>query len=63
MPPWRRRLGTDEDVKDVAHYVLSSPAARPTVCARSRGKAKFATICAACHGADGKGNPASARPT
>jgi cytochrome c oxidase cbb3-type subunit III len=54
MPPMAAAIGTDEDVKNVANYVLSlsnSPhdAARATL-----GQAKFA-VCAACHGADGKG--------
>ncbi len=54
MPPMAAAIGTDDDVKNVANYVLSlsnSPhdAARATL-----GQAKFA-VCAACHGADGKG--------
>jgi cytochrome c oxidase cbb3-type subunit III len=54
MPPMAAAIGTDEDVKNVANYVLSlsnSPhdAARATL-----GQAKFA-VCAACHGVDGKG--------
>jgi cytochrome c oxidase cbb3-type subunit 3 len=57
MPPLAAAVGTAEDVTDLAHYVLSlSTSAHDTVRA-ARGKDKFAA-CAACHGADGKGNPA-----
>ena len=45
------------DVTDLAHYVLSlSNSAHDSVRA-VRGKDKYAA-CAACHGAEGKGNPA-----
>jgi cytochrome c oxidase cbb3-type subunit 3 len=50
-----------EDVKNVANYVLSCRAARTTRCAPSLGKSKF-SACAACHGVDGKGNPALGAP-
>ena len=55
----RRRRG----VKDVAHYVpLAVGACRTTALRAQRGKAKFAAICAACHGPDGKGNQALGAP-
>jgi cytochrome c oxidase cbb3-type subunit 3 len=57
MPPMAAALGGAEDVTDVAHYVLSlSDSAHDSVRA-TRGKEKFAA-CAACHGPEGKGNPA-----
>jgi cytochrome c oxidase cbb3-type subunit 3 len=57
MPPMAAAVGGAEDVTDLAHYVLSlSNSAHDTVRA-ARGKEKFAA-CAACHGAEGKGNPA-----
>jgi cytochrome c oxidase cbb3-type subunit III len=57
MPPMAAAVGGAEDVTDLAHYVLSlSSSAHDTVRA-ARGKEKFAS-CAACHGAEGKGNPA-----
>jgi cytochrome c oxidase cbb3-type subunit III len=57
MPPMAAAVGGPDDVVDVAHYVLSlSNSAHDSVRA-IRGKDKFAA-CAACHGADGKGNPA-----
>ena len=49
-------------MRNVAHYVLSlSGAARTIPRARSSARSKFAA-CAACHGADGKGNPALGAP-
>ena len=46
---------------DVAHYVLSlSDSAHDSVRA-VRGKSKF-VVCAACHGAEGKGNPQLGAP-
>ncbi len=57
MPPMAAAVGGPEDVADVANYVLSlSDSAHDSVRA-ARGKQKFAA-CAACHGPDGKGNPA-----
>jgi cytochrome c oxidase cbb3-type subunit 3 len=61
MPPMAAALGGVEDVTDVAHYVLSlSDSAHDSVRA-ARGKDKFAA-CAACHGPEGKGNPALGAP-
>lgn len=61
MPPMAAAVGGAEDVTDVAHYVLSlSDSAHDPVRA-ARGKDKFAA-CAACHGADGKGNVAIGAP-
>lgn len=55
MPPMAAALGSDKDVEHVAAYVrsLSGLAADPIKV--SFGKPQFAA-CAACHGADGKGN-------
>jgi cytochrome c oxidase cbb3-type subunit III len=61
MPPLAAAVGTDEDIKNLAHYVLSlsgSPADPLRVIA---GKPKF-VVCAACHGADRKGNQALGAP-
>jgi cytochrome c oxidase cbb3-type subunit 3 len=61
MPPMGAAVGSADDVTDVAHYVLSlSDSAHDSVRA-VRGKAKFGA-CAACHGADGKGNPQVGAP-
>lgn len=56
MPPMGAAVGGGEDVRDVAHYVLSLSGRTNDSLRAQRGKAKFATACVACHGADGKGN-------
>ena len=60
MPP----LGSgksDQDIKDIAHYVLSLSGRTHDSLRAAFGKPGFAA-CAACHGADGKGNPALGAP-
>lgn len=56
MPSMGRAVGNDEDVKDVAHYVLKLAGRTSDNLRAYRGKAKFDTLCAVCHGGDGKGN-------
>lgn len=61
MPPMAAAVGSSEDVRNVAHYVLSlSDSAHNAVYAQL-GKPKFGA-CAACHGADGKGMHALGAP-
>ena len=61
MPALGPVLG-DAGTKDVLNYVLSL-SGRPHDSARAgRGKEKFATICAACHGPEGKGNQTLGAP-
>ncbi len=57
MPPWGPVLG-DEGVKDMAHYVMSLNGRTFDTLRAARGKEKYMTTCVACHGAEGKGNPA-----
>jgi cytochrome c oxidase cbb3-type subunit 3 len=54
MPPMAAAVGSPNDVKNVAHYVLSLSGSPHDSVRAALGKSKFAT-CAACHGADGKG--------
>ncbi len=61
MPPMAAAVGTAEDVKNVANYVLSLSGSAHNEAAAQQGKAKFA-VCAACHGPEGKGNPALGAP-
>ena len=61
MPPMAAAVGTPDDVKNVAHYVLSLSGSPHDSLRASLGKAKF-VACAACHGMDGKGNPALGAP-
>lgn len=57
MPPWVGVLG-DEGVKDMAHYVMSLNGSTFDALRAARAKEKYPSTCAACHGADGRGNPA-----
>jgi cytochrome c oxidase cbb3-type subunit III len=61
MPPMAAAVGNAEEVRNVAHYVLSLSGSPHNSIAAQLGKAKFAA-CAACHGADGKGNQALGAP-
>ena len=61
MPPMAAAVGTPDEVRNVAHYVLSLSKSPHDSVKASLGKSKFA-VCAACHGADGKGNQALGAP-
>ena len=61
MPPMAAAVGTSEDVRNVANYVLSLSGSAHNNVAAQLGKGKFG-VCAACHGADGKGNPQLGAP-
>lgn len=61
MPAWGPVL-KEEGVKDVASYVRSLSGLSNDAARAGRGKATFGTYCAACHGADGKGNQALGAP-
>ena len=60
MPPWPQ-LGED-GVRNVTNYVLSMSGRTHDGLRAAQGKDLFATNCAACHGADAKGNPALGAP-
>ena len=61
MPPMAAAVGTPDDVKNVAQYVLSLSGSPHDSLKASLGKGKFGA-CAACHGIDGKGNQALGAP-
>ncbi|OYY81239.1 MAG: cytochrome-c oxidase, cbb3-type subunit III, partial [Methylophilales bacterium 16-45-9] len=61
MPPMAAAVGNEDDVKNVANYVLSLSNSTHDATREAAGKEKFA-ICAACHGADGTGNQAIGAP-
>ncbi|MGP1628465.1 MAG: cytochrome-c oxidase, cbb3-type subunit III [Giesbergeria sp.] len=61
MPPMAAAVGTPEDVRNVAHYVLSLSGGPHDSVRAALGKPNFAA-CAACHGMDGKGNQAIGAP-
>ena len=61
MPPMGAALGSPEMVENVANYVLSLSGSGHDAGKASAGKPMF-VVCAACHGADGKGNIAMGAP-
>jgi cytochrome c oxidase cbb3-type subunit III len=61
MPPMAAAVGSPDDVRNVANYVLSLSGSPHDSVKASLGKSKFGA-CAACHGVDGKGNQAIGAP-
>ena len=61
MPPMVSAVGTPDDVKNVANYVLSLSNSEHDTKRAALGKEKFA-VCAACHGENGQGNQAIGAP-
>jgi cytochrome c oxidase cbb3-type subunit III len=62
MPAWRDILGGDAGVEDALAYVLSLSGRQGTSGNVENGRARFATTCVACHGADGRGNQVVGAP-
>ena len=54
MPAWLDSLGED-GIKEVVNYALSLSGRKVDESLAEKGKDRF-VVCAACHGADGKGN-------
>lgn len=61
MPPWQDILG-DQGVKEVVEYVLRLSGRDADTELAEKGKSRFMTNCVACHGPEGKGNPALGAP-
>ncbi len=61
MPPMAAAVGTPEEVRNLAHYVLSLSGSPHDAVKAAVGKGKFGA-CAACHSMDGKGNTAMGAP-
>ncbi|HEV6964507.1 cytochrome-c oxidase, cbb3-type subunit III [Roseateles sp.] len=61
MPVMAPAVGTSEDVRNVAHYVLSLSGSPHNALYAQLGKPKF-VACAACHGPAGQGNQALGAP-
>ncbi len=61
MPPMGEAVGGAEDVRNLAHYVMSLSSTPHDSVRATLGKSKFGA-CAACHGMDGKGNTAMGAP-
>jgi cytochrome c oxidase cbb3-type subunit 3 len=60
MPSWKDALG-EQGVQEVVSYTLSLSGRKVNAREAEAGKARF-VVCAACHGTDGKGNPAVGAP-
>jgi cytochrome c oxidase cbb3-type subunit 3 len=61
MPPWVAVLG-EEGVAEVVNYVLRQSGQPADAQLADAGQGRFQTVCMACHGMDGKGNPALGAP-
>lgn len=61
MPPMAAAVGTGEDQRNLAHYVLSLSGSAHDGLRAQLGKEKY-TACAACHGSKGEGNTALGAP-
>jgi cytochrome c oxidase cbb3-type subunit 3 len=61
MPPLAAAVGHGDDVRNLAHYVLSLSGSPHDAIAAARGQPKFAA-CSGCHGPRGQGNPALGAP-
>jgi cytochrome c oxidase cbb3-type subunit 3 len=61
MPAWGDALGA-RGVEDMLEYVFSLQGRTLKVADAHAGKVRFSQMCAACHGADGRGNPLMGAP-
>jgi cytochrome c oxidase cbb3-type subunit 3 len=61
MPALGEAVGSADDVRNLAHYVMSLSGTPHDSVRATLGKSKYGT-CAACHGMDGKGNTAMGAP-
>ena len=62
MPPMGAAVGSEKDIENVAQYVLSLSGSTSDPIKSVLGRGTFVANCAACHGADGKGNPMMGAP-
>lgn len=61
MPPWEAALG-DSGVAQVVAFVTTLNGRTDDAALATEGQKKYAMFCAACHGADGRGNPQLGAP-
>ena len=61
MPAWGEALG-QQGVEEVIAYVLTLSGKQSPADMAAKGKERFAMLCVACHGADGKGNQTLGAP-
>jgi cytochrome c oxidase cbb3-type subunit 3 len=62
MPPWVAALGED-GIQDTANFVRKIAGLEHDKQAAERGQKHYQTVCVACHGVEGKGNPALGAPS
>ena len=65
MPPYggnEEAVGGASGAKEIAHYVRSLSGLASDSVLANKGKERFGQVCAACHGADGKGMQAIGAP-
>ena len=62
MPPLAAAIGGETGVTEVAAYVQSLSGIKADPALAEAGKARYAGVCAACHGPEGKGNPILGAP-
>ena len=61
MPPWAAVIG-EPGVEEVVAYVQTLSGQQADATKAAAGQAHFQTLCSACHGMDGKGNPLLGAP-
>ena len=61
MPPWEAALG-EQGLNEMTQYVISLGGRKHDAQLAAAGKAKFDTMCVACHGMDGTGNQTIGAP-
>jgi cytochrome c oxidase cbb3-type subunit 3 len=61
MPPWAAVLG-EPGVEEVVAYVQTLSGQQADATKAAAGQVRFQTVCSACHGMDGKGNPLLGAP-
>ncbi len=61
MPPWGAVLG-EPGVDEVVAYVQTLSGLQADATRAAAGQVRFQTVCSACHGMDGKGNPLLGAP-
>lgn len=62
MPVMAQAVGGPEEIRQVAHYVLSLSGSGHNSIQASLGQGKFKAACAGCHGANGQGNQVIGAP-
>ena len=62
MPAWEAALGGEDGINEMTQYLLRLSGRATIDELADKGKAKYDIFCVACHGPEGKGNPALGAP-